>query len=292
MRQLPKNQSIEEAIPLMCMTNEYLWKEYVLFCDPTLTFMSQASTSREPRHFDVLSFNRKTTGEVQDLYFDITSFYGKGDTYPPELDLPAPDQLLTLPQLLGPEGDYLISVLNKDGIDLSATKVVFKQYSSEMLSRYVAIWYQNRNLIQITPIRAYDEGTDIPILHGYYFWRLMFEHHLQHAIDAYNSAVTEIDAKADYYKPIIGQDCMQFVPQSEYNFANDLINYTFITHKPAAFSNPKEIRAFCASLHFGYAKSLFTLEEIKSAITAAQAGPDATAKLTAMAEMAYTQAAH
>lgn len=291
MSQLPKNQSIEAALPIMCITNEYLWKDYILSCDPTLTFMTQANTSMEHRHFDVLSFLSKSTGKEIDFYFDISSFYGKGDTYPPELDVPTPGQLLTLPQLLGREGDYLISVLKKDDIDLSSAKVVFKQYSSEMLSRYVAIWYQNKNLIQITPIRAYDEGTDIPILHGYNFWRLMFEHQLQHAIDAYNSVATEIDIKADYYKPIIGQDCMQFTPQSEYNFANDLINYTFITHKPAAFNNQKEIRAFGASLHFGYARSLFTLEEIRLAITAAQFSPDATAKLAAMAKMAYEQVA-
>jgi hypothetical protein len=124
----------------------------------------------------------------------------------------------------------------------------------------------NQDKVEITPIRAYDKKTEVPILHGYYFWRMMFDHQLQHILDNHDVASTEIEVKGVYYKPLIGSDCFQFIPLPSFNFSNDLINYTLFTHRPEALNNDFELRAFGASLHFGFSRNLFVLNEIEQSV--------------------------
>jgi len=134
-----------------------------------------------------------------------------------------------------------------------------------MVGGHVANLLIEDKTILVSPIRQYYE-KEIPILHGYFMMRMMIDHQVQHLMDSYDAINTETPIRSDYFKPRIGVDCIQHTPLQGFNFADDLMNYTLITHAPASFDNKSEVRAFMASVQVAYQYKLFTSDEITEAI--------------------------
>jgi len=259
------NTSFDKAVPIMCMFNEKLFINYLTENDDS-QFVLQTLKEENGKDYDVITLKRNSNGEEYEIYFDVTPFKGRGGTILlPDINLPPTDKPYLIQELLGDEGSSLIEAGKSVGVDLSQTTITFKLYSSEMLSRYVAMYYWQENNINVTPLRSYYQ-KNIPILHGYYFYRMMIDHQIQHILDKHNIAETEVEPKPDYYCPKPGKDCVKFSPLPEFNFANDLINYTFYTHRPKAFMDHNEVRAFMASLQYGFSKKLFSQKEVEMAL--------------------------
>ena len=284
------NTSYETALKIMCVHNEYIWKESLVAKNPNLVFKERFSERKNGKNYDTWIFINKDSEEKTVFYFDISGFFGRGDIILKSsfLNLPPPNAPLSLGELLGKEGEWFINVAKEVSVDLSNLKIVFKQYSSDMLSQYVAFFDPRVNSLLVTPVRCY-LSDDFPILHGFYFYRLMIEHQIQHLLDKYDAAETEVVKTADYFKPVPGKDCVDFMPLEPYNYANDLINYTFYTHSPSAFEKEEEKRAFGSSLHYGFRSSLFSLNEILSSIS--NAGLDINLRniLAEVSQQAYAE---
>jgi hypothetical protein len=139
--QLPQNTTLEKALPIMCVTNEYLWKDYILNVDNSLIFIQQKFFKKYGKAYDALCFKKSSSGEEVTFYFDISSFYGNSSIIPPFLDIPPHNSPFILEELFHEEGKWMVDIGNETGRDISSTKIIFKQYSSEMVSMYVAIWY-------------------------------------------------------------------------------------------------------------------------------------------------------
>jgi hypothetical protein len=124
----------------MCITNEYLWRDYILAVAPGMRFSGQQLLNeKNGRHYDVLKFTDSSQGKEFSFYFDVSSFYGKPGIILSEGDAPMPNKAFTLPEIFGEAGESMINAAKSMGIDLLALTVTFKQYSSEMVSQYVAI---------------------------------------------------------------------------------------------------------------------------------------------------------
>ena len=286
---LPDNTSIEKAYPVMCVTNEYLWRDYILAVDPEFSFSEQSLIEGNKRSYDVLHFMNQSTGEKLSFFFDVTSFYGIPGIILRDGDLPSPGSTFTLPDVFGEAGEYMVDLGNSRGIDVSMLTVTFKVYSSKMVSQHVAIWYHHNNNIDVTPIRDYMMPFDVPVLHGFRFWMLMFLHQFQHVLDWHDTAKTEIIVKGDYYKPVPGRDCLYFKELPAFGFANDLLNYTFYTHKPEAFEEVNELNAFGAAILHGFIKKLFTYEQIVDSLLLSKLEKSLEANLIEITKKAYCQ---
>jgi hypothetical protein len=148
-----------------------------------------------------------------------------------------------------------------------------------MISRYIALLYPEERTIDATPLRCYDEN-DVPILHGFQFYQFFIIHALCHINSGYNQRRTETTPRPDYYIPVIGEDCMQFVPLQGFRFANDFINYTFWTHRPGAFQDESEADAFNSAATYALGKRLMTKDELITPIQAARPDKDILNTLT------------
>lgn len=280
---LPKNTCQEEAYPVMCITNEYLWRDYILSAEPNLQFSLQSLMEKDGRYYDILSFTDPSQDKELCFFFDVSAFFGKPGIILPQGDLPMPARAFLLPEIFGEAGQSMIDLAREVGIDCSTSTVTFKPYSSKMVSQYVAIWYHHNNNFDVTPIRDYTKPFGVPVLHGFRFWRLMFLHQFQHVLNWHDVASTEVEVKGNYYKPTPGIDCIAFTELPPFSFANDLLNHTFYTHKPQAFNATEELNALGTTLYHGFAKGLFTYEEILFAIRSArleQPNEDALVNLT------------
>lgn len=276
----------EKALKIMCVSNEYFYLNRLEAKRP-LQKVKQMLLREDDKNFDKHIIIDKTTQKQHELYFDITAVFGIGCLHSPSLDVPNPGDSFTLPEWLGDEGEWIVTELGDEaGLDLSQLKVQFGTWSSQMLSQYVALHIPDQRLIQITPVRLF-KNREIPIFHGYLFYRLFFEHQLQHIFDRYFAPKTETIPRADYYAPKIGQDCMFFKPLAEYNIANDFLRFTFSTHIPGAMDTEEEKRAFEASLHFAFSHRLFSLETMISALESSELNPDTLHGL-----IDYSQQAH
>lgn len=276
----------EKALKIMCVSNEYFYLNRLEAKRP-IQKVKQMLLKEDDKKFDKHVIIDTTTQKQHELYFDITAVYGIDCLHSPGLDVPNLGDSLTLPEWLGDEGKWIVTEVGKDvGLDLSQLKVQFGTWSSQMLSQYVALHLPDQRLIKITPIRLY-KNQEIPILHGYLFYRLFFEHQLQHIFDRYFAPDTETIPRSDYYEPKIGQDCMYFRPLAEYNMANDFLRFTFSTHLPGAMDTDQEKRAFASSLHFAFSNRLFSLETMISALESSELNPDTMTGL-----IAYSQIVH
>lgn len=265
------NTCPEEAIKIMCIANEYLFKNHML--KDGFELKTQQQLAINDKQYDLLKFkkNRIIGKDIEtDLYFDITSFYGKNTVIlPKHLDTPPANKSLPLSKFVMMSDDFFDLCKKELGIELRDYSLTFKQYSSEMVGGHVAnLWIEDKTIL-VSPIRKYYE-KEIPILHGYYMMRMMIDHQVQHLMDSFDAIKTETPFRSDYYKPVIGIDCVHFNPLPDYSYANDLINFTLYSHQPEAFKQHNEIRAFMASLQVGYSYNLFTTNELMQSVTCAK----------------------
>jgi hypothetical protein len=230
------------------------------------------------------------TSREEQCFFDISAFFGRGDIYSPQLDLPAPETTVPVEQILGGEAVFQAIGIRDDidsdeayakTVNLNRVPVTFKQFSSEMLSRYIALLYPAEQVLEVTPLRCYDENQ-IPMLHGFQFYQLFIIHALHHVLQEYDQRATETVPKADYYQPVIGEDCLQFEPLPPFNFANEFINYTFWTHRPGAFREKNEVYAFYSVALYALGKGIMTKTELLTALQAARSDQDTLNSITSV----------
>jgi len=235
------------------------------------------------RHFDVYKVKADKTDFK--FYEDITAFYGKGNIIPNlmERDLPTPNQPYPLDFVLGREYEQLKVYGAKRNIDLDKIKVIFKLYSSNMVSNYIAAFYPNRNEIDVTAIKEYHKTYDYPILHSFNLYKLFVLHQVIHILYNHDFYNTEIEIRGDYYQPKIGEDCISFTPISRRTHASEFINYMFWLHQPKAFSRDNEKSAFINSMLFGVQSKLFTIEDIIDSINIAK--PDNETRINLITEI-------
>jgi hypothetical protein len=276
--------SPERAIPCMCITQAGLYLDIRLsqvFGRP-MPYNRRGSSQFGDRHYDVYTFMNPTTSREEECFFDITAFFGRGDIYSTKLDLPAPGVTIPVEQIIGKEAVFQAVGLSDDiepekafekALKLNQIPVTFKQFSSEMISRYIALLYPEDRTIDATPLRCHDENH-VPILHGFQFYQLFIIHALCHIDSGFNQRRTETTPRPDYYIPVIGKDCMHFKPLQGFHFANDFINYTFWTHRPRAFQEKNEINAFYSAALYALGKRLMTKDEMITAIQSARPDED------------------
>lgn len=268
----------EKVIKVMCVANEYLFQKSLV--DEGFEFVSQHLKENANKHYDVLKFKKTTNGKdiYRELYFDISAFFGKNQEIIPKfLDMPPANKPLDINAFLKLSDDFYSTCKAELGFDLRDYTLTFKQYSSEMVGGHIANLFIKEKTILVSPVRTYHEKST-PILHGYFMMRLMIDHQVQHLLDSYEATDTETPLKSDYYKPLVGIDCVQFTPLPGYNFCEDLLNYTLFTHTPRAFENTSELRAFKASLQVAFQYNLFNSSEMISVIKRANL-PENTAHL-------------
>ena len=215
------------------------------------------------------------SGEETYLYYeDVTQVFGRSNELPRAgLDYPDSDTPYALERVLGSEYYEILkgNCLNQ-GIDLAAIDVVFKDYSSDMVSKYIAAFYPQYNEIRATAIKEYDKEHKYPVLHSYRLYNMFIVHQILHLLyqQDFNETETETGYKEDYYQPKRGIDCIDFSPIEQRSFANEYVNYSFWTHQPDAYQNEKEAKIFFHSAEYGIKTGLFTLEELAAAILAAK----------------------
>jgi hypothetical protein len=168
----------------------------------------------------------KLSSKLQ-IYYDVESFFGKNLIVPPHLDIPDPDKPINASDFTQHDNATCDTISRIFDVDIRNINLEFKQYSSVMVGQHVADITPERNKILVAAVREYHKETSIPIFHGYFLTRMMVDHKIQHLLDNYSFLKTENKLQGDYFCPQIGRDCMQFKPLPEYNYANDLLNYTF-----------------------------------------------------------------
>jgi hypothetical protein len=243
----------------------------------------------DSKHYDV--FDYESTDELTkklQLYYDVDAFFGKNLIVPPHLDIPDRGSPMTVAEFSQCENLTCDTILKIFDIDIRKINLEFKQYSSDMVGQHVADITPERNKILVAPVREYHKETSLPIFHGYFVTRMMVDHKVQHLFDDYDFLKTENKLKGDYFCPQIGRDCMQFEPLPAYNYANDLLNYTFYSHIQNAFNEIEEICAFIASLHVAFDYGLFEPQEIIEKIKLSQVGEETTANLLRAVEMSQS----
>lgn len=202
-------------------------------------------------------------GESFTFYEDVTSFFGKGRIILNlfNLDVPFPNQSIPLSEFITDDlpKEKQFSISNK-------VTVQFKQYSSNMVSNYIAAYYPQRNQIDTTAIKEYNKTFGFPVLHSYNLYKLFLVHQLCHLMTRHDFHQTEVELKGDYYQPKIGIECIGFNPITNRTHANEFINYTLWTHLPNAFNNEHERHAFKRSVYYGIVTEVFTIKEVYDAI--------------------------
>jgi len=222
-------------------------------------------------------------------YFDVTPIHGDGGTVYrlSNLDFPLPNSPIKL-------GDFIASIRrcdipeahsNQMGFDqltdcleianypwedktkliawLNNTTITFNSYSPCHEGKVIARWNCSRDNINVIPFRHY-LNAELPILHGYNFYKLFLFHQIIHISQLHNVGETEIeDIQGDK------EACISFTPLPGFNFANDLINYTLWSHKQNAFDHSYELEAFAQTVKYGFRAGLFELSEVALAIKAA-----------------------
>jgi len=273
--------SSEDAPKTMCITQAKLFLYFITnqMWGTSVDFERQRMTPHEGKYYDIYTCTNPHTGERKDFYFDITAFYGKGGVLLNSgfLDLPTHNHPFPISEILGEKDtEHLLSVArlidSKTGSNeitnyIESLTITFKQYASNIISQYIALpdW-ENRSIL-VTPLRSF-EGN-MPILHSFKFYSLFIMHQIDHILFCYNREQTETPPRADYYDPVIGNDCISFEPLPDFSFVNDFLNYTFWTHKPDAFFNDYEKHAIMSSAFYGIAKGLFTQNELINGIETA-----------------------
>jgi hypothetical protein len=271
---MKKKSSFETAPKTMCITQATLYLNYWTNKDwgVTIPYELQRHEENQGKHYDIYTLTNPSTKEKEDFYFDITPFYGRGGLIMNSAfrDLPPHGQPFGLSDILGEEDANLILSMakridDKMGADklfnyISSLTITFKQYSSNMMSQYIAFHDWQENTILVTPIRMYQ--GDIPILHSFNLYRLFIIHQIDHVLFSFDRSRTETPIRGNYYEPILGQDCIGFKPLPDFNFANDFLNYTFWSHTPTAFFDDYEINAFRTSAIFGQNEGLFSVDEL------------------------------
>jgi hypothetical protein len=258
------NNDPARAIGLMCVANEYLFKNYMI--EQGYVFECQKLENIDGKHFDTMSFSKKKyfKKDTQKLYFDLSGFFGKNNCIlPNKLNLPETNAPIELAKFLGINDDFIDGCKSNTGVDLCEYSLLFEQYSSEMVAGHVADYgIEDDRTIQVAVVRNYHKDSGIPIVHGYYGMGLMIDHQVQHVIDRHDPRCTETEFSSSYYQPKIGIDCVHHMPLPPFDFANDFLNYTLISHRPNAFEYDAEIRGFISSLQFGYAHTLFDANDV------------------------------
>ena len=222
-------------------------------------------------------------------HFDVTPIHGVGgNVYRlSNLDFPLPNSPMKL-------GDFVANIKRCDipatngnpiGFDLVAdcfeisnypwddktklkewlnkTTIKFISYSPGLANKVIARWNSNQDSITVVPYRYY-LNAELPLLHGYNFYKLFLFHQIIHVSQLHNIGETEIEDIQDDKVT-----CISFTPLPGFNFANDLINYTFWSHKLNAFDHSYELEAFARTVKYGIRAGLFELSEVTSAIKAA-----------------------
>jgi len=106
------NTCPENAIKVMCVANEYLFKSHVV--KEGCELKTQQHCTINNKQYDILKFKKKRFigKDIEiDLYFDITSFYGKNILIlPKHLDMPPANTPLPLSTFVTMSDDFLIFV--------------------------------------------------------------------------------------------------------------------------------------------------------------------------------------
>lgn len=279
------NTSPDRAIKVMCVRNEHLFDRYVVSNGHNK--VKQYLDVIDGIHYDV--FEYKPTNFLKNklkLYYDIEAFFGKNVIISPNLDMPDHRKIINVSDFTQHDDKTCDALLKIFDVDIRKIKIEFKQYSSYMVGQHIADITPDRDKILVAAVREYHKETSIPIFHGYFVVRMMLDHKVQHLLDNHNFLDTENEFHGDYFCPQIGRDCMQFKPLPPYNYANDLLNYTFFSHNQNAFNEEKEIFGFVSSLHVAFKYNLFGHEEIIEKIKLAEVGVDTTENLLKAVELA------
>lgn len=272
------NTSPDKAIKIMCVRNEYFFDNYLMSNGFKKT--KQSMNVINGKHYDVLDYEstNKLLSKLQ-LYYDVEAFFCKNMIVPPHLDIPDPGKPIKASDFTQYDNSTCDTILRIFDVDIRKINLEFKQYSSVMVGQHVADITPERNKILVAAVREYHNETSIPIFHGYLVIRMIVDHKIQHLLDNYSFLKTENKLQGDYFRPQIGRDCMQFKPLPAYNYANDLLNYTFYSHNQNAFNEEKEIFGFVASLHVAFNYNLFEPQEIVDKIKLADVGTETTENL-------------
>ncbi|MDX8380352.1 MAG: hypothetical protein R8K48_10015 [Gallionella sp.] len=210
--------------------------------------------------------------EVEHFYFDTSAYQDRA--YPiaeiERLNLPLPDAPIPLSEFLPDSELALYPWQDKTQLKqwLAEITLVSKAHASSQIQRSVAAYYWDDHRLVISPVRDYTED-DIPVLHGFHFYKLFILHQLIHKAEAHDKNETETHFWLNTTKemPQSGVDCIQFTPLTPFNFAHDVVNYTLWTHQLNAFSHPAECSAFSQTVGYGVRSNLFSLVEIRRAIS-------------------------
>ncbi|MBU0680739.1 MAG: hypothetical protein KKD73_04885 [Proteobacteria bacterium] len=267
----PEPEHKPEIIKAMTITqpNVYFGHKF----GSELKYERLGSFKENNRYFDKYSYIHPDTNKEVVVCFDVTSFYGRGQIIQEQIkfDFPKLNEPCPVQDLFGV--DFIrdsigISLVRGIREDVESTKITFKNFSSDMISKHVAIYIKNSHEIQVAPVRCYLDKY--PVLHGFNFYKLFIIHQLYHIKRMYDTSETETKIIPDYYEPVVGEDCVNFTPLPAYNFINDFLNYILWTHKPGAFFSEEERNAFSYCIAYGVKTRLFTVEEVEEAILSCQ----------------------
>ena len=260
------------------MTNERVWMERLTGRNYTL--LHQETFTQDGQPHDRISFRDENTGETKEAVFNVSPFFGKTLLFKVyEWDYPTPDLPMPIKDILEYEESPYFRFYKPSDTNFNDITLTFKTYSSEMVGSRIVYYDPVESEMLVTTIRTYIKQLDIPILHSYVFYRMFIEHQLVHNNMSHDARETEVAFQADYFKPNPGVDCESFTPLPGYNFANDLLNYTFYTHKPGALYEHVEQQAFLASIFFGLSKNSFKIPELLEGIQKAKLESKLTKKL-------------
>lgn len=232
-------------------------------------------------------------GETYIYYEDVTRVFGRLCVIDlNKVDYPDPNSRYPLSKILGDSYEPLQSEARKQGINLAYIEVLFKSYSSDMVSYYIAAYYPQYSEIRCTAIKEFDKENDYPILHSYALFKLFIIHQIYHILDDHDFIETETDTtyKEDYYVPKSGIDCIDFSPIEQRSVAGEYVNYSFWIHQPGAFGHKNEIRAFVDCAQVGIKTGVFTLDEVIAAVGAAK--PDMKTQKSLLAALENSRAVY
>lgn len=264
----------EKAVPVMCPTQISLWMDRMLpqLFGEGVDYQHLKSVVINSKNYHICEAINPNNQHVERFYFDTSAYQNR--SYPiaeiERLDLPLPDAPIPLSEFLPASELELYPWQDKTQLKqwLAEITLVSKAHASNQIQRSVAAYYWDDHRLVISPVRYYTED-DIPVLHGFHFYKLFILHQLIHKAEAHDKNETETPfwSNTSEKMPLSGIDCIQFTPLTPFNFAHDFVNYTLWTHQLSAFSHPAECSAFSLTVGYGVRSNLFTLAEIRRAIS-------------------------
>lgn len=223
------------------------------------------------RNYDVYEFDDPITGKRDKMYFDITCFLGRVSLLmePKRYNFPtASAEFVSVRDFFGPQliESAFPDVSASDKEKLNTTILYFEAVPSSVVANFIAIYNEEEKVVEVFPYSEFHQDG-FPMLHGFHFYILFVIHQLTHFLQNHDLKTTEVQDMIEWRLIKIGQDCISFIPSEEVTFADNFVKHLLGTHKPSAFENENEQKAFQRMVKFALSQNLFTKGELFTAIS-------------------------